>query len=80
MAVFYLNASPFQPPVPSSSPRPCHRAVSPLELFLRFSSSALAFLCPLLMAPPQPLTILDPYAWERSSVTRLALGELVAAG
>jgi hypothetical protein len=33
------------------------------------------------MAPPQPpLTILEPYAWERSSVTRLALGELVAAG
>jgi hypothetical protein len=33
------------------------------------------------MAPPQqPLTILDPYAWERSSVTQLALGELVAAG
>jgi hypothetical protein len=33
------------------------------------------------MAPPQPpLTILDPYAWERSSVTQLALGELVTAG
>jgi hypothetical protein len=24
--------------------------------------------------------ILDPYAWERSTVTRLALGELVTAG
>jgi hypothetical protein len=33
------------------------------------------------MAPPQPpLTILEPYAWERSTVTQLALGELVAAG
>jgi hypothetical protein len=32
------------------------------------------------MAPPPPLTILDPYAWERSTVTPLVLGELVAAG
>jgi hypothetical protein len=32
------------------------------------------------MAPPPPLTILDPYSWERSAVTRLALGELVSAG
>jgi hypothetical protein len=32
------------------------------------------------MAPPLPLTILDPYAWERSMVTQLALGELVVAG
>jgi hypothetical protein len=32
------------------------------------------------MAPPPPLTILDPYAWERSTVSPLALGELVAAG
>jgi hypothetical protein len=32
------------------------------------------------MAPPPPLTILDPYAWERSTVTQLALGELVSAG
>jgi hypothetical protein len=32
------------------------------------------------MAPPPPLTILDPYAWERSAVTQLALGELVSAG
>jgi hypothetical protein len=32
------------------------------------------------MAPLPPLTILDPYAWERSSVTRLALGDLVSAG
>jgi hypothetical protein len=32
------------------------------------------------MAPPQPLTILEPYAWERSTVTRLALGKLVTAG
>jgi hypothetical protein len=33
-----------------------------------------------LMAPLPPLTIVDPYAWERSSVTRLALGDLVSAG
>jgi hypothetical protein len=32
------------------------------------------------MAPLSPLVIVDPYAWERSSVTRLALSELVAAG
>jgi hypothetical protein len=32
------------------------------------------------MVPPPPLTILDPYAWERSTVTQLALGELVSAG
>jgi hypothetical protein len=32
------------------------------------------------MAPLPPLTILDPYAWERSTVTPLALGELVVAG
>jgi hypothetical protein len=32
------------------------------------------------MASLPPLTILDPYAWERSTVNRLALGELVSAG
>jgi hypothetical protein len=32
------------------------------------------------MAPRQPLTIIDPLAWERSTVTRLALGQLVTAG
>jgi hypothetical protein len=32
------------------------------------------------MAPLPPLTILDPYTWERSTVTRLVLGELVSAG
>jgi hypothetical protein len=32
------------------------------------------------MAPLPPLTILDPYAWERSTVTQLALGDLVSAG
>jgi hypothetical protein len=32
------------------------------------------------MALPQPLTILDPYVWEQSTVTRLALGELVTTG
>jgi hypothetical protein len=32
------------------------------------------------MAPLPPLTILDPYAWERSSVNRLALSYLVSAG
>jgi hypothetical protein len=33
------------------------------------------------MAPPQlPIRVLEPYAWERSTVTQLALGELVAAG
>jgi hypothetical protein len=52
----------------------------PFEFFFLFLSSALAFLCPLLMAPPPPVTILDPYAWERLSVTPLALNELVTAG
>jgi hypothetical protein len=32
------------------------------------------------MAPLLPLTIVDPCAWERSSVNRLALGDLVSAG
>jgi hypothetical protein len=32
------------------------------------------------MAPLPPLVIVDPYMWERSTVTRLALGELVSAG
>jgi hypothetical protein len=32
------------------------------------------------MAPQQPLIIIDPLLWERSSVTRLALGRLVTAG
>jgi hypothetical protein len=32
------------------------------------------------MAPKQPLTIIDPLAWERSTVTRLALNQLVTAG
>jgi hypothetical protein len=32
------------------------------------------------MAPPPPVTILDPYAWESSSVTPQALNELVTAG
>jgi hypothetical protein len=32
------------------------------------------------MAPLPPLTILDPYAWERSMVNRLVLGELDSAG
>jgi hypothetical protein len=32
------------------------------------------------MEPPPPLTILDLYAWERSTVTQLALSELVSAG
>jgi hypothetical protein len=32
------------------------------------------------MAPLPPLVIVDSYAWERSSVTRLALGDLVSAG
>jgi hypothetical protein len=32
------------------------------------------------MAPLPPLTIVDPDVWERSSVTWLALGDLVSAG
>jgi hypothetical protein len=32
------------------------------------------------MAPQQPLTIVDPLAWERSAVTRLVLNQLVTAG
>jgi hypothetical protein len=32
------------------------------------------------MAPLPPLVIVNLYAWERSTVTRLALNELVAAG
>jgi hypothetical protein len=32
------------------------------------------------MARQQPLTIIDPLAWERSTVTPLALGQLVTSG
>jgi hypothetical protein len=32
------------------------------------------------MAPPQPITVIDPLPWPRSTVTRLALSELVNAG
>jgi hypothetical protein len=32
------------------------------------------------MAPPQPITIIDPLAWPRSTATRLSLSELVSAG
>jgi hypothetical protein len=32
------------------------------------------------MAPQQPLTIIDPPAWERSTATTLALGQLVSGG
>jgi hypothetical protein len=32
------------------------------------------------MAPQPPLIIIDPFAWERSTVTRLALNQLVTAG
>jgi hypothetical protein len=32
------------------------------------------------MAPPQPITIIDPLSWLRSTATRLSLSELVTAG
>jgi hypothetical protein len=32
------------------------------------------------MAPQQPLVIIDPPAWERSTATPLALGQLVTGG
>jgi hypothetical protein len=32
------------------------------------------------MAPPQPITIIDPSPWPRSTATRLALSKLVTAG
>jgi hypothetical protein len=32
------------------------------------------------MAPPQPITIIDPLPWPHSTTTRLALSELVTAG
>jgi hypothetical protein len=32
------------------------------------------------MAPQQPLTIINPPSWERSTATTLALGQLVAGG
>jgi hypothetical protein len=32
------------------------------------------------MAPQPPLVIINPFAWERSTVTRLALNQLVTAG
>jgi hypothetical protein len=32
------------------------------------------------MAPQPPLVIIDPSAWERTTVTRLALNQLVSTG
>jgi hypothetical protein len=32
------------------------------------------------MAPPQPITVIDPLSWPRSTETRLALSELVTTG
>jgi hypothetical protein len=32
------------------------------------------------MAPPQPITMLDPLPWNRSTVMRFALNELVNGG
>jgi hypothetical protein len=32
------------------------------------------------MAPPQPITVIDPLSWPRSTATRPALSELVTAG
>jgi hypothetical protein len=32
------------------------------------------------MAPPQPITIIDPLPWPRSTATMLSLRELVTAG
>jgi hypothetical protein len=32
------------------------------------------------MAPPRPITVIDPLSWPRSTATRFALSELVAAG
>jgi hypothetical protein len=32
------------------------------------------------MAPPQPITIIDPLPWPRSTTTRLSLSELVTTG
>jgi hypothetical protein len=32
------------------------------------------------MAPPQPITVLDPLPWSRSLVTEFALRELVNGG
>jgi hypothetical protein len=32
------------------------------------------------MAPPQPITVIDPLSWTRSTATWLALSELVTAG
>jgi hypothetical protein len=32
------------------------------------------------MAPPQPISIIDPLPWPRSTATRLSLSELVTAG
>jgi hypothetical protein len=53
---FTLTPHHFSSPAPSSSPRLCHHAVSPLELIFCFSSSALAFL--------------RPSSWRRLSLSR----------
>jgi hypothetical protein len=79
MAVFALAFRRSRPP----RSRLCFvLATAPLHRWSSSSSSCppLSASLPFLMVPPPPLTIVDPYAWERSSVTRLALGDLVSAG
>jgi hypothetical protein len=57
-------------------------AVAPFRLRSSSLPSCSLSLAPLsfLMAPLPPLVIVNPYTWERSTVTRLALKELVSAG
>jgi hypothetical protein len=64
-----------------SSPRAV-LATAPFRLWSSSPPSCSSFPAslPFLMAPLPPLVIVDPYAWERSTVTWLALGDLVSAG
>jgi hypothetical protein len=74
-AVFTLafaDLAPCAPAPESFSPlRPCSQSSSCFPFFASLSAR---------MAPQQPLTIVDPLAWERSTVTRLALNQLVTGG
>jgi hypothetical protein len=55
------------------------RAALALFAVAKFRLVLLA-LSPIRMAPPQPVTIIDPLPWPRSTATRLSLSKLVTAG
>jgi hypothetical protein len=77
-------------PRKGGSPLPHHLALPPFASCLHFPAARpfifahhslrLRALPPTAMAPPQPIVVLDPLPWSRSTVTTFALNELVNGG